>query len=601
MRRAAIVLLSMVTLAGTVLAEVHEVPGDFKEVGAALDAAKAGDTVRLAPGKHQGNVTIPDGVTLEGAGAEECLLTGSKGSPIVTVPAGATLKGLSIIDGETGVYLEAGASAVLEGCRIIGNATDGVGFVNDFNTYICMRDCHVEANGDGVDFESTQGVVLNSTFVRNRDDGLDLDGDAGALVYGCTFADNRDDGVEVRIAMRTHAIFQNCRFSGNGEDGLEIINSPVEDGVLNLLCVQNCAFDSNARHGVGFVAQDVEEATDELSKTMVWAVGNTFSGTTGKPVSANHAAVFEADKRLGDTIETAIQEGDRQTERSFPVRVPMLVGVYNLQPATDGSMMKDGEAVAVSGDRIYVSDDNSRAVFELDRRTGCVTRTIPVNPIPGSEAMGKGPEGLDLVMEDGKPVMLLADDTTECVYALDLAGDPFGKLLRSQDAKVLGSVEGFETVDDDTVAALVRSALVICKRHSLAPTREPIAATFGTLGGHVAGVGMDDATGTLYITSSGLRFNPLMRRNYASVLAELEPDLSAVKAAWHLGPFSNDPRGVAVSDNLVYVSDGRDPFVDDRTGEENRGGIKVFVFLREDDPEALEKALPLLPIRRDQG
>jgi hypothetical protein len=79
----------------------------------------------------------------------------------------------------------------------------------------------------------------------------------------------------------------------------------------------------------------------------------------------------------------------------------------------------------------------------------------------------------------------------------------------------------------------------------------------------------------------------------------MAPGLRAIQGFWHLGPFSNDPRGIAVSDGLVYVADGRSDFKDSETGEMNRGGLKVFVFLLERDAAALDRAGPLLPLRRD--
>ncbi|MFC1718998.1 hypothetical protein ACFL6S_35430, partial [Candidatus Poribacteria bacterium] len=49
---------------------------------------------------------------------------------------------------------------------------------------------------------------------------------------------------------------------------------------------------------------------------------------------------------------------------------------------------------------------------------------------------------------------------------------------------------------------------------------------------------------------------------------------------------------------LIYVADGRGDFVDKDTGEMNRGGLKVFVFMLEDDFRRLERLLPVLPIRK---
>ena len=87
----------------------------------------------------------------------------------------------------------------------------------------------------------------------------------------------------------------------------------------------------------------------------------------------------------------------------------------------------------------------------------------------------------------------------------------------------------------------------------------------------------------------------------SSAFFETDPDVTSIRRFWHLGPFSEDPRGIAVSDGLVYVADGRSPFRDADTGEMNRGGRKVFVFLLDDDASALHRALSVLPVRRRSG
>ena len=79
----------------------------------------------------------------------------------------------------------------------------------------------------------------------------------------------------------------------------------------------------------------------------------------------------------------------------------------------------------------------------------------------------------------------------------------------------------------------------------------------------------------------------------------MDPTLKEVRGFWHLGPFSNDPRGISSVDGLIYIADGKSDFEDEQTREMNRGGIKVLVFLLEDNPQVLNEALVFLPVRYD--
>ncbi len=442
-----------------------------------------------------------------------------------------------------------------------------------------------------MDLEGTQGIFLNSRFVKNGDDGLDLDGDSGVLIYGCVFSDNNDDGIEIRIRTRTHAIILNSTFERNGEDGLEIINSPVEDGNYNLLGVQNCAFNLNQRFGVGFVAQEVEEHTGEMSKTAVYAVGNSFSGNSQGDISPNYSPVFAAPKAYPTMVKAMLEHKGERTSQEIPVQIPLLVGIYNLRPTTDGTMCRDAEGVTVSEDRIYVADDNSHAIYALDRRTGQVIDAASTQPFLGSTLNAPGPEGLDLA---GGGALLLADDDGRSLYSLSLNPDSFGAILRRKNTDSIGAVEGMEKLGERILLASGNN-----KIHSvdaeLRPLDTPVSLSFEGFGSHIAGIGADDSR--IFATLSAYVANQNWR-NHASGFFEIDPDSREINGFWHLGPFSNDPRGIAVLDGLIYVADGRGDFVDKDTGEMNRGGLKVFAFMLEDDFKRLEGLLSVLPIRK---
>ncbi|MBN2311907.1 MAG: right-handed parallel beta-helix repeat-containing protein, partial [Candidatus Hydrogenedentes bacterium] len=402
-------LVAALTCAAAV-ADVLRVPGDYDSVAAAAKAARPGDTVLIGPGTYPGPVAVPDGVNLKGKGPARCVLQGAEDGVALHIDGRSNISGLTIRGAETGAFLTAGASAEFVDCHILGNKTDGIGFDKAFDTYLFMQDCLVSGNGDGVDLESTQAVFLNTRFEANGDDGLDLDGDAGALIYGCTFCDNKDDGIEIRIATRTHAIVQGCRFERNGEDGVEVIDSPVEGGIYNIVCVQNSSFDANTRFGVGFVAQDSEVATEAFSKAAVYAAANAFANAGDADVSANYAEIFMADRAYPQTVKTTIACGEKLVTQEVAIQMPVLVGIYDLRPTTDGTEVDDAEAVTVVGDRVFVGDDNTRKVYVLNRRTSCVTRAIPTKPFTNSQYEASGPEGLDVIEQDGKQVLLLSDD-----------------------------------------------------------------------------------------------------------------------------------------------------------------------------------------------
>ena len=593
-------LIFLIVLSTSLHAAVHRVPDNFSTIGEAVQAASDGDTIEIAPGTYHEDIILNRSITLAGAGQNECILAGGdKNGTIITVDRNVRIAGLSIGGAENGIFLKAGSKLTIDDCTIRDNKEDGIGFEGSFATVLTMNRCIVTGNVDGIDLESTQGTILNSHFIANRDDGLDYDGDAGVLVYNCTFTENGDDGIEIRLARRTHAIILNCIFQRNGEDGIEIINSPVENGEYNILSIQNSSFMANKRFGVGFVPHKIEQHTGEMCKTAVYAGKNMFLQPVKGHVSPNYRSVFEAARSYPETVNVTVQKGTETESYKVPINIPVLVCVYNLRPTTDGTMFSDAEGVTVFRDRVYAADDNNKMIYALDRRTGSVVNTIPTSPFPGSDKEAPGPEGLDVVNTSGREVLLLADDDGTSLYTLSLDESTYGSILDHQKTTAVGKAEGVENVGDHILFTAGVNKIHRVHAQSLEYEGNIITFDFQNLGRHIAGIGADEAQERVFLTLSDYHANQNYR-NQRSGFFEMDGSLEKVISFSHLGPFSNDPRGISASDRLVYVADGRSDFEDINTGEMNRGGIKILVFMLEDNPDELERILPLLPVRSDE-
>ena len=100
-------------------ASVLEVPGAYATIQAALDAAVAGDTIRVAPGTYHEQVTIGKEVTLESSGgAGVTSITWEPSTAVVLRQPGAVIRGFTITGGGRhahyggGVRLVGGSHAI---------------------------------------------------------------------------------------------------------------------------------------------------------------------------------------------------------------------------------------------------------------------------------------------------------------------------------------------------------------------------------------------------------------------------------------------------------------------------------------------------------
>ena len=584
-------------------AGILRIPEDFTTLKEAVRSARNGDSLYISDGEYTGGILLDKPISLIGTHPESCLISGhgdSSENIVLTVSDSAYVSGVTVRDGATGVFLKAGAALSIHKCVISDNSEDGIGFENNMDTRLFMSECIVRENTDGIDLESTQGHILNSRFEENKDDGLDFDGDSGVLVYGCSFVNNADDGIEIRIATRTHAFILDSAFEENGEDGIEIINSPIDGGIYNIICVQNCDFRDNVRYGFGCVAHGVEEYTGDFIKAAVYAAGNTFAGFGKGDVCPNYDSLFRKSATFPRETEARIECEGGSAVRTVPVRIPLLVGIYNLRPTPDGTMASDLEGVVVSDGKVFAADDNNRAIYVLNRYNGEVIRSISTNPFPDSSYSAPGPEGLDIVARPGENSLLLADDDGTSLYFINLNEGAFGGIEKRIDTSSVGKLEGIEMLDTAIVgvAGTKIYPFVTGKPDDIAEPLTVVCEGFGT---HIAGVGAGPGDTELYFTLSGYVKSNANRRNFMGAFFAMNRSFNKIRCLWHLGPFSNDPRGIALADGLVYVADGKSDFSDEEKGEMNRGGIKVFVFLRENDPAEVVRSMSLLPVRRSGG
>ena len=128
-RRVAAAVLAVVAVGVLAWAPGRElrVPDEYPTIGAAIEAASDGDTIRVAPGTYRVNLVIAKRVTLVGADRDTAVLDGG-GSDVVTVASGGALvlKSLTVTNGREGVSVRRGGQVRIEGCRVSGNARDGV-------------------------------------------------------------------------------------------------------------------------------------------------------------------------------------------------------------------------------------------------------------------------------------------------------------------------------------------------------------------------------------------------------------------------------------------------------------------------------------------
>ena len=210
------------------------VPGDFATPSAALAAASTGDVVSLGAGTWVGDLSVPGGVILQGAGLEETTIEGH-----VTVLSGqaavrfVTLQGPGVGQATCGLSAGAGASVDLVSARVRGYY-EGVCLDPGPSLGVpwpTIDRVSLLSNGYGVSVSSGQLTITNTYVAYSLRSGVHGFDDATVVAVNNTLVANAFGG---NAADRDAAI-------SLGAGGASIVrNNLVTSNLFGLQC-DGCA------------------------------------------------------------------------------------------------------------------------------------------------------------------------------------------------------------------------------------------------------------------------------------------------------------------------------------------------------------------------
>lgn len=258
----------VIALASFTRGGVVHVPGDHATIQAGVDAAANGDTVLIAPGEYQENVTLENKtivlgswfVTTQDTSYIMRTIIDGGGKTIITarstVGAATTIAGLTLRNGRNGIAPRAKI-------RILNN--------------------HISGCEDAVDYSGGSGGLCRGNVIENnRGEGLDLDEDIEVAIEDNIIRNNRADGIEIRLqkydgprlmlAIRRNVIYN------NGEDGIQLVDSP--DSSRRVFYIDRNLIFKNAAAGLGCTGEGVTKENYEAADVQepIYFINNTLYG-----------------------------------------------------------------------------------------------------------------------------------------------------------------------------------------------------------------------------------------------------------------------------------------------------------------------------------
>jgi len=181
----------------------------FCSIQSGIDAASSGDTVQVAAGTYNENITMKSGVVIQGAGQGVSIIDGGASGSVVTaigVDSAAKLDGFTITNGKEfnggGMY-NSNSSPTVSNCTFAENSAFLSGGIGD---------------GGGMYNLNSSPTVTNCTFSGNDAGGSGggmYNSNSSPTVTICTFSDNTAYQGGGMYNLVSSPAVTSCTFSGN--------------------------------------------------------------------------------------------------------------------------------------------------------------------------------------------------------------------------------------------------------------------------------------------------------------------------------------------------------------------------------------------------
>ena len=195
LKKLVLITAGALLLSGTAMARIINVPGEFSKIGDALGNADAGDTIKVARGTYNENITLVMGVVLKGEDPLTTIIDGGRNGPTVMGTSGAEMSHFTIRNGLEGILCE-NAAPYIHHCYVMDNHATGIGA---FISLPHLRNNVVYGNRwSGIlawGAKSLDAYIEHNVVLRNGYSGLALKGPTNVVARNNIFMENHYYGV----------------------------------------------------------------------------------------------------------------------------------------------------------------------------------------------------------------------------------------------------------------------------------------------------------------------------------------------------------------------------------------------------------------------
>jgi parallel beta-helix repeat protein len=331
--------------------------GQYKTIQQAVNAANAGDIIRVAPGTYTENVVVSKSLTIIAASGRPTVTAATSSQDVITVTGpGVRIEGLTITGGVNGVHIHNTSKCTVVNVVAKNNVRAGVYLAQSTNNVI--SNCNLANNGYGVyaDHASNNQIAFNiatgevgagdelgdgiylyycnnntikrNTLSSNIDFGLSLYHSARNVITNNTINDNMAIGIRLGEGSNYNTLTYNT-FTRNGANNQDTgIWGEYHVGIVRVSTTGNRIYLNNFVSQQQATAGEANDATLNSTEKLVY----TFNGVEHTGYMGNYYSDYNGTDKDGTGIGS--------TPSSYGDKYPLIKPVANYGTITPVSAVK---------------------------------------------------------------------------------------------------------------------------------------------------------------------------------------------------------------------------------------------------------------------
>lgn len=229
----------------------------YKTIWQALDKADKGDEVIVSKGTYKERITLPKGVKLSGSGKGKTVLRSSErhDDPVVNMKDGSKIWGVTIENGETGIYVRQDAKVEIIEVEVRENRHEGILIEKAERTdkgKASIVNSEIKKNGwSGIYAKSRKVVITESEIEMNKRNGIMLESGVRAWIDDNKVTDNIGSGLVANLDGADITVASKNSFGKNGREGIEVSSF----GSAGSMIVKKSRLADNGHYGIARISK----------------------------------------------------------------------------------------------------------------------------------------------------------------------------------------------------------------------------------------------------------------------------------------------------------------------------------------------------------